>query len=214
MLEYLIGGKVRTSSREEDKLKSGVSTFGPGTSDVVLKLLALGKQWLQCYLPHCLRLVHRVHYGLLPSSSLVRGSANNQFESQSLNRRLLAVPFIGKDVPSRNSEFAHPDIAIGLTFLAYRYQGLRYPIDLVQLLMLLKERMREQSNSPYHMRVACRCFARWVAQGGGRVKGVIAGQDDLKEQMDENDEDSDHEDDQDDEHLQVCHLGGLFAVCN
>lgn len=31
----------------------------------------------------------------------------------------------GKDVPSRASEFAHPDVVIGLTILAYRYEGLR-----------------------------------------------------------------------------------------
>ena len=35
------------------------------------------------------------------------------------------IPFIGKDVPSKSSEFAHPDIIIGLTILAYRYSGLR-----------------------------------------------------------------------------------------
>jgi hypothetical protein len=27
-----------------------------------------------------------------------------------------------QDVPSRSSEFAHPDVAIGLTILAYRYE--------------------------------------------------------------------------------------------
>eukprot|EP00966_Prymnesium_polylepis_P272249 6289961-Prymnesium_polylepis.2 len=37
----------------------------------------------------------------------------------------LAIPFLGKDVPSRASEFAHCDIIIGLTVLAYRYEGLR-----------------------------------------------------------------------------------------
>ena len=41
------------------------------------------------------------------------------------SRLALAVPFIGKDVPSKSSEFAHPDITIGLTVMAYRYSGLR-----------------------------------------------------------------------------------------
>ena len=36
---------------------------------------------------------------------------------------MVAVPFIGKDVPSPASEFAHPDILIGLTILAYRIEG-------------------------------------------------------------------------------------------
>ena len=43
------------------------------------------------------------------------------------SRFKLAIPFVGKDVPSRASEFAHPDIIIGLTILAYRYEGLRAP---------------------------------------------------------------------------------------
>ena len=70
------------------------------------------------------------------------------------SRSLTAVPFVGKDVPSERSEFAHPgislilaiilfsssivsfcittsipltviDIVIGLTILAFRYEGLR-----------------------------------------------------------------------------------------
>ena len=40
-------------------------------------------------------------------------------------RKLLAVPFLGKDVPSSASEFAHPDVVIGFTILAYRYEGMR-----------------------------------------------------------------------------------------
>jgi hypothetical protein len=42
------------------------------------------------------------------------------------SRRLMAVPFVGKDVPSHASEFAHPDILIGLTILAYRYVSARH----------------------------------------------------------------------------------------
>ena len=34
--------------------------------------------------------------------------------------QLTAVPFVGKDVPSTRSEFAHPDVVIGCTILAYR----------------------------------------------------------------------------------------------
>lgn len=32
---------------------------------------------------------------------------------------------IDQDVPSPSSEFAHPDITIGLTLLSLRYEGLR-----------------------------------------------------------------------------------------
>jgi hypothetical protein len=33
----------------------------------------------------------------------------------------VAIPFRGKDAPSYGSEFAHADITIGLTILAYLY---------------------------------------------------------------------------------------------
>lgn len=38
------------------------------------------------------------------------------------SRKFCAVPFVGKDVPSPASEFSFPDIVIGLSILAYRYQ--------------------------------------------------------------------------------------------
>ena len=41
------------------------------------------------------------------------------------SRRLLAVPFLGKDTPSLASEFSHPDVLISLTILAYSHEGLR-----------------------------------------------------------------------------------------
>jgi hypothetical protein len=56
-----------------------------------------------------------------------------------LLRLALAVPFIGKDVPSAASEFAHPDVIIGLTILAYRYEGLRID-DFLELLRALQVR--------------------------------------------------------------------------
>ena len=56
------------------------------------------------------------------------------------SRRLLAVPFVGKDVPSRASEFSHPDVVIGFSILAYRYEGLRRD-DFRTLLRALRERL-------------------------------------------------------------------------
>ena len=41
-----------------------------------------------------------------------------------------------QDVPSRSSEFAHPDVAIGLTILAYRYEA-RKPVKAGGLLGLV-----------------------------------------------------------------------------
>ena len=58
------------------------------------------------------------------------------------SRRLLAVPFVGKDRPSRASEFSHPDVLIGLSILAYRYEGLRR-VDFERVLRQLRQ------GSPY-----------------------------------------------------------------
>jgi hypothetical protein len=47
------------------------------------------------------------------------------------SRKLLAVPFMGKDVPTRASEFSHPDVVIGLSILAFRHEGLRRVGDVI-----------------------------------------------------------------------------------
>ena len=39
-------------------------------------------------------------------------------------RRLMAVPFRGKDTPMERADFGHPDVAIILTHLSYYYSGL------------------------------------------------------------------------------------------
>ncbi len=59
-----------------------------------------------------------------------------------MSRRLLAVPFIGKDSPSPSSEFANPEVVIGLTLLAYRYEGLRVSDVTVLISHLQKKYVR------------------------------------------------------------------------
>ena len=86
-------------------------------SDRHVKLLNLGSDWLMFLLPHALKKVSRVHYGLLSPKEMKEMSAAGGLPR---SRRYLAVPFVGKDAPSHASEFAHPDVAIGLTILAYR----------------------------------------------------------------------------------------------
>ena len=61
--------------------------------------------------------VDRVNYGLLSPKEMKEMSKAGGLPR---SRRYLAVPFVGKDAPSHASEFAHPDVAIGLTILAYR----------------------------------------------------------------------------------------------
>ena len=91
-------------------------------SDRHVKMLNLGSDWLSFLLPHALRKVSRVHYGLLSPKEMEEMKAQGGLPR---SRRFLAVPFVGKDAPSHASEFAHPDVAIGVTILAYRYEGMR-----------------------------------------------------------------------------------------
>ena len=85
-------------------------------------------------------------------------------------RRLLAVPFVGKDTPSRASEFSHPDVVISLTILAYRYEGLR-EADFLGVMQMLKQSMAAQYGA-YHKREACRRFVAWVEGAGAHVRGT------------------------------------------
>ena len=86
--------------------------------DEHLKMVNLTSDWLNSFLPHAISKVNRVHYGLLTPRDVT--DALRRDPTMPLSRRLLAVPFLGKDVPSLASEFAHPDVIIGLTILAYR----------------------------------------------------------------------------------------------
>jgi hypothetical protein len=75
-----------------------------------VKLLNLARAWVLTLLPHVLGKIHRVGFGVLRPGDLRMVDPKSP-----PSRRLLAVPFVGKDVPSRASEFAHPDVLIGLT---------------------------------------------------------------------------------------------------
>ena len=137
-------------------------------SDEKMQMLNLSADWLTCFLPHVLTRVARVHYGLLQPEELARALAANPCMPK--NRKHLAVPFVGKDVPSKASEFSHPDVVIGLTIAAYRLEGLRRS-DLKEVLRTLRQDMAEQSG-PYKQRPACQTFVRWVELAGKRVRGT------------------------------------------
>ena len=89
------------------------------------------------------------------------------------SRFKLAIPFVGKDVPSRASEFAHPDIIIGLTVLAYRYEGLRRP-DFEQDVISLLRASFEKEVGPFPLRKSSILYESWVVQAGGTIKGKEA----------------------------------------
>jgi len=131
-----------------------------------IRTLNLARQWINTYLPHVLGKVERVSYGLLHERDLKRWEKLSSSEDDGDNadgkkddddikkkessdvsqssRWSLAVPFIGKDVPSRAAEFACPEVLIGLSVLAFSYEGMRSR-DFRYLVTNLKERMRHET---------------------------------------------------------------------
>jgi hypothetical protein len=132
-----------------------------------IKMLNLGYDWLTSYLPFVLGKVNRVHFGLLQPHDI------QQLQEDGVkiptSRKLVAVPFVAKDVPSRASEFAHPDILIGLTILAYRYEGLR-KTDFDLLMKFLKDCMDDEGGL-FPERPSCLRFEQWVLYAGKAIRG-------------------------------------------
>ena len=132
-----------------------------------VKLLNLSRVLLVHTIPFVLSKVNTVSYGLLSPTQLVQATAEGPVPR---NRRLLAVPYVGKDTPSLASEFSQPDVLISLTVLAYMHGGLRQT-DVLAVLAQLKVSMESQFG-PYEKRKACRCFAEWIEGAGARVRGL------------------------------------------
>ncbi len=133
------------------------------------KLLNLSYDWLRTFLPHVLAKVNRVSFGLLTSADCA--AALEAAPNVPRSRLKLCVPFVGKDVPSRSSEFAHPDVIIGLTVLAYRYSGLRFE-DFADLVDALTADF-VQEIGPARDRPASRRHESWVLAAGGRIRGLV-----------------------------------------
>ncbi|KAF0690318.1 Aste57867_18249 [Aphanomyces stellatus] len=159
LLPHLKMGKNTLSSDEvasyiqSDSLKS--FQIEDAVSEHGFKLLNLSRDWIRSLLPHCLSKINRVSYGLLRQ--------HHMQQTHTPSRLLLAVPFVGKDVPSRSSEFAHPDVLIGLTILAYRYEGIRRS-DVKTIVAQLKHDFSRQLG-PRDERPACVLFRSWVVEG-------------------------------------------------
>ena len=126
-----------------------------GMTGETMKLLNLACDWVQTLLPHVLSKINRVSFGILTPADLAVADPRMPY-----SRRVMAVPFVGKDVPSRSSEFAHPDVLIGLTVIAYRYSGLRRK-DLQRIVMQLKQDYTRQIG-PRIDRPAAVLFRRWL----------------------------------------------------
>jgi hypothetical protein len=150
-------------------------------------MLMLAREWINSLLPHVLAKIHRVHFGLVSKDDVEKwrkaaeaaaGSAVSAAADEGLkkvvdfqvapSRRLLAVPFIGKDVPSVSSEFAHPDVVIGLTMLAYRYNGLR-DADLQVIMQDLSDKLSFEFG-PQKERPTSLKFKKWVKKASARCE--------------------------------------------
>lgn len=120
-----------------------------------LKLLNLTCDWITSLFPHCLAKINRVAYGILSPEDIATADPRTP-----QSRLLMAVPFLGKDVPSRSSEFAHPDALIGLTVMAYRYEGMRLD-DLSTVVTQLKQDYSRQVG-PREQRPSSLLFQKWL----------------------------------------------------
>jgi len=92
LIEYLCG--VDDMRREEMR-----PVIEGGLSAEARKLLNLAADWIQTLLPHVLAKINRVSFGLLTPADLATCDPHMPY-----SRRVMAVPFVGKDVPSRASE--------------------------------------------------------------------------------------------------------------
>ena len=149
-----------------------------------LALLNLCKTYVCSLLPHVLSKRDRVDFGLLSDEDAIRIKQMDIDEEEQrtgkaqtvtrkilltiarMSRELLAVPFMGKDAPSRSSEFANPEVIIGLTVAAYRIEGLRERDMKYLISQLLLD--FGKSPAPQDQRFQHQEFERWKASGLSR----------------------------------------------
>lgn len=112
-IQYLLEGASSTHNPQLAELIESCVSFEHK------KMLNLGRDWLLSFLPHVLQKIDRVSFGLMNKGDYERAIKTDPHMPRT--RAKLAIPFVGKDVPSKSSEFAHPDVIIGLTILAYRF---------------------------------------------------------------------------------------------
>ena len=179
---YILGGanvSGATNDAERQRLEAlHRAVSAAGVSDTDRKMLNLSRDWLKSFFPHCLSKIDRVTFGTLNASDFKRIAAVDPHMPDT--RRYLAIPFEGKDVPSKSSEFAHPDVTIGLTIFAYRYEGLRYS-DFDQIMNALRATLAKEVG-PLSQRKSSLLHENWVTQAGGIVqKRAMMSEDDEEE---------------------------------
>ena len=133
------------------------------------KLLNLCHDWLTSLFPHVFGKIDRVTFGIMSRADKEKAMQVDAFMPRT--RWKLAIPFVSKDVPSQASEFAHPDVIIGLSYLAYRYEGLRFE-DFQELMMDLVDRLGQEVG-PVKDRQASKIYAQWMASVGVKVRSIV-----------------------------------------
>ena len=160
VLDFMLNGpRCAVASRRE---------LERGLSQTAWQLLNVANVWLDTFMPHVLSKIDRVSFGLLSYESDIAKQPR-----MPESRKLSAVPFIGKDKPSPRSEFAHPDVIIGFTIIAFRYEGLRRR-DFRTLLAAEKAAYRDERET-YDKPEKCPSSKRWVEWvhgAGGVVRGA------------------------------------------
>lgn len=108
-----------------------------------------------------MRQVNRVNYGLLagPPPADNDDDGISEAEAGSRSRYHTAVPFLGKDKPSKAAEYANPEVLIGLTLLAFRHEGLRsWETEKIVRAMLSTLKSEHEANKNITGRPACADF--------------------------------------------------------
>jgi hypothetical protein len=108
-LKRIVGGSG--SDIQQSGLDDFMRNIGTNIKDIVFK-----NKW-------------RLDYGLRFNSS-----NSNDFDSDSLTESLFAVPYLGKDIPSKTSEFNDNDIKLGFTILSYKEMQYLRPTDINRML--------------------------------------------------------------------------------
>jgi hypothetical protein len=165
LLSYMVNGP--------NKDKAAASAVSVALNDEYMKMLNLSHDLVNNFLPFMLGKINRVSFGLL-SKQEMKYAMEGSDKNISLTRRLAAIPFVGKDVPSRASQFSHPDVVIGLTTLAYRYEGMRF-VDFENCLLELREQL-DSEYGPYHKRPSSLRYKVWVEAAGSKVRGPREGE--------------------------------------
>jgi hypothetical protein len=98
-------------------------------SKKTMKLLNLSREWIHQLLPHVLGKVNRVKFGLLSAADLENCDSN-----MSEARKVLAVPFVGKDVPTAAAEFAMPEVRDRLSECIIDFRLILYHCCLIEIL--------------------------------------------------------------------------------